>query len=170
MAPDRPRPRDVLSAMIFHILLALSLQASALSDTPTAVVNIQRLVAESTLGKAATAQLRAFQTQKQKIIADKQAEVQQLNRSGAVRTRIEKAQLELQRLTQDAETELAALDRQLQEEFSKKLRPVIAQIAIEEHIGIILELPQQMILWVSPSADVTAKVIERLEAETKEKK
>jgi Skp family chaperone for outer membrane proteins len=156
--------------MIFHILLALSLQASALSDTPTAVVNIQRLVAESTLGKAATAQLRAFQTQKQKIIADKQAEVQQLNRSGAVRTRIEKAQLELQRLTQDAETELAALDRQLQEEFSKKLRPVIAQIAIEEHIGIILELPQQMILWVSPSADVTAKVIERLEAETKEKK
>jgi len=27
-----------------------------------------------------------------------------------------------------------------------------------------------MILWVSPSADVTAKVIERLEAETKEKK
>jgi Skp family chaperone for outer membrane proteins len=156
--------------MIFHILLALSLQASPLSDPPTAVVNIQRLVAESTLGKAATAQLRAFQTQKQKIIADKQAEVQQLNRSGAVRTRIEKAQLELQRLTQDAETELAALDRQLQEEFSKKLRPVIAQIAIEEHIGIILELPQQMILWVSPSADVTAKVIERLEAETKEKK
>ena len=156
--------------MIFHILLALSLQASSPSDPPTAVVNIQRLVAESTLGKAATAQLRAFQTQKQKVIADKQAEVQQLNRSGALRTRIEKAQLELQRLTQDAETEFAALDQQLQEEFSKKLRPVIAQIAIEEHIGIILELPQQMILWVSPSADVTAKVIERLEAETKEKK
>jgi len=156
--------------MIFHILLALSLQASPLSDPPTAVVNIQRLVAESTLGKAATAQLRAFQMQQQKVIADKQAEVQQLNRSGALRTRIEKAQLELQRLTQDAETELAALDQQLQEEFSKKLRPVIAQIAIEEHIGIILELPQQMILWVSPSADVTAKVIERLEAETKEKK
>jgi Skp family chaperone for outer membrane proteins len=156
--------------MIFHILLALSLQAGSPSDPPTAVVNIQRLVAESTLGKAATAQLRAFQTQKQKVIADKQAEVQQLNRSGALRTRIEKAQLELQRLTQDAETELAALDQQLQEEFSKKLRPVIAQIAIEEHIGIILELPQQMILWVSPSADVTAKVIERLEAETKEKK
>ena len=156
--------------MIFHILLALSLQASPLSDPPTAVVNIQRLVAESTLGKAATAQLRAFQMQQQKVISDKQAEVQQLNRSGALRTRIEKAQLELQRLTQDAETELAALDQQLQEEFSKKLRPVIAKIAIEEHIGIILELPQQMILWVSPSADVTAKVIERLEAETKEKK
>jgi Skp family chaperone for outer membrane proteins len=59
------------------------------------VVNIQRLVAESTAGKAATAQLRTFQTQKEKVIADKQAEVQQLSKSGAVRARIDKAQLEL---------------------------------------------------------------------------
>ncbi len=156
--------------MLFHILLALSLQGPALSESPTAVVNIQRLVAESTLGKAATAQLRAFQTQKEKAIADKQVEVQQLTRSGAQRTQIDKAQLELQRLAQDAETELAALDRQLQEELQKKLRPVVAQVALEEHIGIILELPQPMIIWVSPSVDVTAKVIARLEAETKDKK
>jgi hypothetical protein len=33
-----------------------------LFPTADGVVNIQRLVAESTLGKAATAQLRAFQT------------------------------------------------------------------------------------------------------------
>jgi Skp family chaperone for outer membrane proteins len=154
--------------MILSMLLALSLQGPALS-VPTAVVNLQRLVAESTAGKAATAQLRAFQSQKQKVISDKQAEVQQLTRSGAVRTQIQKAQQELQRLTEDAETELAALDRQLQEEFHKKLRPVVAAIALEEHIGIILELPQPMIVWTSPSVDVTAKVIERLEAETKPK-
>jgi Skp family chaperone for outer membrane proteins len=156
--------------MILNILLALSLQVPALSASPTAVVNVQRLVAESTAGKAATAQLRAFQIEKQKVIAGKQAEVQQLARSGAVRTQIEKAQLELQRLTEDAEAELATLDRRLQEEFQKKLRPVVAQVALEEHIGIILELPQPMIIWASPSMDVTAKVIARLEAETKEKK
>ena len=155
--------------MILHILLALSLQGPAQSASPAAVVNIQRLIAESTAGKAATAQLRAFQTQKQKVISDKQAEVQQLTRSGAIRTQIEKAQLELQRLTEDAEAELAALDRQLQDEFQKKLRPVVAQIAIEEHIGIILELPQPMIVWASPSMDLTAKVIARLEAASKAK-
>jgi Skp family chaperone for outer membrane proteins len=154
--------------MILHILLALSLQGPALSDSPTAVVNIQRLIAESTAGKAATAQLRAFQTQKQKAIADKQVEVQQLTRSGAIRAQVEKAQLELQRLTEDAETELAALNRQLQEAFEKKLRPVVAQIAVEEHIGILLELPQPMIIWAAPAVDLTAKVIQRLEAEAKQ--
>lgn len=155
--------------MILHILLALSIQAPAFSESPTAIVNLQRLVAESTIGKAATARLRAVQSEKQKVIAEKQAEVQQLSRSTAPRARVERAQLELRRLTEDAEAEVASLDQQLREEFAKKLRPVVAKIAEEEHIGIIFEYPQQTILWVSPKVDVTTKVIERLEAETKEK-
>ena len=53
--------------MILHLLLALSLQLPALADPlPAAVVNVKRLIAESIPGKAATAQLRAVQTQKQK--------------------------------------------------------------------------------------------------------
>jgi Skp family chaperone for outer membrane proteins len=156
--------------MIFHLLLALSLQLPALADLPTAVVNVQRLIAESIPGKAATAQLRAAQTQKQKEIADKQAELQQLNRATALPARIEKAQVELRRLTEDAQAELAALDRQLQDEFDKKLRPVVANIAEEEHIGIIFEYPHQLIVWAAPSIDITTKVIARLDAEAKEKK
>jgi Skp family chaperone for outer membrane proteins len=156
--------------MIFHLLFALTLQLSTPSDSPAAIVNIQRLVEESALGKAVMAQLRAVQTQQQKVIADKQAEVQRLSRSSALPARVQKAQVELQRLAQDAEAELVALDQQLQAEFNKKLRPVVARIAEEEHIGIIFEYPQQMIAWVSPSIDVTAKVIARLDAETEEKK
>jgi Skp family chaperone for outer membrane proteins len=155
--------------MIFHVLLALSLQTAALADPPTAVVNIQRLIAESTIGKAATAQLRAFQAEKQKALADKQAELQQLSRANAARARIERAQLDLQRLAQDAEAAVAALNEQLQEAFDKKLRPIVAEIAEEEHIGIILEIPHQTIVWASPSIDVTSKVIERLEAASKPK-
>ena len=156
--------------MIFPLLLALSLQLSPLPDSPPAIVNVPRLVQESALGKAATAQLRTVQTEKQKAIAEKQAEVQQLSRSSAPPARVQRAQVELQRLTQDAEAELAALDRQLQKEFDKKLRPIIAKIAEEEHIGIIFEYPQQLLLWSSPSIDVTAKVIARLDAETLEKR
>ncbi len=137
--------------MIFPVLLALSLQLP------------------SPLGKAATAQLRDAQTQKQRAIAEKQAEVQQLSRSSAAPARVQRAQVELQRLTRDAEEELAALDQQLQKEFDKKLRPIVAKIAEEEHIGIIFEYPQQLILWSSPSIDVTAKVIARLDAEAKRK-
>jgi Skp family chaperone for outer membrane proteins len=156
--------------MIFTMLLALSLQLPSLPDSPPAIVNVPRLVKESAIGKAATAQLRTAQTEKQKVIAEKQAEVQQLSRSSAAPARVQRAQVELQRLTQDAETELAALDQQLQKEFDKKLRPIVAKIAEEEHIGIIFEYPQQLILWASPSIDVTAKVIARLDAEAKEQK
>ena len=155
--------------MIFHVLLALSLQTAGLADPPTAVVNVQRLIAESSIGKAATARLRAFQAEKQKALADKQAELQQLGRANAARARIERAQLDLQHLAQDAEAALAALNEQLQDEFDKKLRPIVAEIAEEEHIGIIFEIPHQTIVWASPSIDVTSKVIERLEAASKPK-
>lgn len=156
--------------MISTIVMALSLQAAAAGSPPPAVVNIQRLIAESAIGRSATARLRAFQTEKQKVIADKQAELQQLSRSTARRTQIDKAQLELQRLTEDVQAELAALDQQLRDELSKKLRPIVAKLAEEEHIGIIFEYPQQAIVWVSPSVDLTAKVIERLDAESKDPK
>ena len=156
--------------MILPIMLALSLQFPTLPDSPPAVLNVQRLIEESAIGKAATAQLRSVQTQKQKAIADKQAEVQQLNQTSALPARIQKAQLELQRLTEDAEAELRALDQQLRDEFSRKLRPVVAEIAKEEHIGIIFEYRPETILWVSQAIDVTAKVIARLDAEAKDKK
>src|SRR3954454_22825580 len=142
--------------MIFTMVMALSLHLAQAGDPPPAVVNIQRLIDESTIGRSATARLRAFQAEKQKVIADKQAELQQLTRSAALRTQVDRAQLELQRLTEDAEAELAALDQQLRDELSKKLRPIVAKLAEEEHIGIIFEYPQQAIVWASPSVDVTA--------------
>jgi Skp family chaperone for outer membrane proteins len=156
--------------MIFHLLLTLALQSPIHLEIPTAVVNVPRLVAESTVGKAAAAQLKALQADKQKVLSDKQAEVQRLAASKAPSSQIERAQVELQRLTQDAESELASLDRELQNDLEKKLRPVVAQIAAEDHIGIIFEYPQQLIVWAAPSIDITAKVIERLDAASKEKK
>jgi Skp family chaperone for outer membrane proteins len=156
--------------MILKLMLALALQLPTPLDVPMRVVNTPRLVAESMVGKAATAQLKTLQTEKQKALSEKQLEVQKLAASRAVTAQIEKAQLELQRLTLDAEAELASLDRQLQEEFDRKLRPVVAQIAEEDHIGIVFEYPQQMIVWAAPAVDITSKVIERLDAATKEKR
>ena len=156
--------------MILQIFFALSLQLPVAPAVPTAVVNMPRLVAESMAGKAASAQLKVFQAEKHRVLTDKQAEVQKLAASKALASQIEKAQLELQWLAQDAQAELADLDRQLQDDFSMRLRPVVAQIAAEDHIGIIFEYPQQMIAWAAPSVDITSKVIERLDAASKEKK
>jgi len=46
----------------------------------------------------------------------------------------------------------------------------VAQIAEEDHIRVIFEYPQALIVWVAPSLDITAKVIERLDAASTENK
>jgi Skp family chaperone for outer membrane proteins len=159
--------------VIFQLLLTLSLQLptpAAPEMAPSRVVNVPRLIAESIVGKAATAQLRAFRVEQQKGIADKQSALQKLNQSRAASTQIERARLELERATQDAEVDLAALNKQMQEELNRRLRPVLNKIAEEDHIGIIFEYPQELIVWIAPSIDITAKVIERLDAASKDQK
>jgi Skp family chaperone for outer membrane proteins len=156
--------------MTILILLALLLQPPAPPAPPTvpaAIVNVPRLIAESIDGKAATAQLQAFQADRQRAIADRQAALKRLSDSRAVAAEIERAQVELRRLTEDAQLDVAALDRQVQADFEKKLRPVLNKIAEEDHIGILFEYPQQMIVWAAPAVDITAKVIERLDAAAK---
>jgi Skp family chaperone for outer membrane proteins len=157
--------------MIFPLLLALAVQSApaVTSLPPIGILNVPRLVAESIDGKAATAQLKALQLEREKGIADKRSALARLNQSKALPAQIERAQLDLQRVTQDAELDLAALQRDLQVEFDKKLRPVLNQVAGEEHIGIIFQYPAPVISWIVPSMDVTSKVIERLDAAAKEK-
>jgi len=156
--------------MIFNILLALALQPPAAVDVPVMIVNVPRLIAESMAGKTATARLQAFQIEKQKVLTDKQVEVQRLAATKVAVAQFEKAKLELERMTQDVQAEVTDLDRTLNDEFARRLRPIVAEIAEHDHVGVVLEYPQQMIFWVSPSVDITSKVIERLDAAANEKK
>ena len=152
--------------MTLMFLLALWLPGPLAPALPAAIINVPRLLAES-IDKAATAHVRALQAEKQQVLAEKQAELKRLNDVRAVKARVERAQVELQRLAEDAQLDVAALDRQVQLKFDKKLRPVLNKIIEEDHIGILFEYPQQLIVWAAPTVDITAKVIERLDAATK---
>ena len=55
----------------------------------------------------------------------------------------------------------------LQSEFLKKVQPLLKQILEEDHLGLILEAPNPLIVWVHLSADITSKVIQRLDAAAK---
>ncbi len=157
--------------MLLELTLALALQlpAPAVQDAayPSRILNVPRLIAESIDGKAGTAKLQAFQDQKRKVLADKQAALQRLNQEKAAAAEIQRAQVELERATQDAETDFAALTRQVQADFEKRLTPILKEIVDTDHIGIVFEYPQQLIVWAAPSTDITDEVIERLDAATK---
>jgi hypothetical protein len=50
----------------------------------------------------------------------------------------------------------------------KKVQPLLKQILEEDHLRLIFEVPNPVIVWVHPSADLTSKVIQRLDAATKQ--
>ena len=78
--------------------------------------------------------------------------------------------LDLQRMAEDAETEITDLARLVQDDFAKRLRPVLHQILEEERLGLILEVPNPVVVWAHPSVDVTSKVIQRLDTRSEPKK
>jgi Skp family chaperone for outer membrane proteins len=148
--------------MWIPLLLALQVAAAAPTGRPIAMVNMPRLVAETAAGKAATARIDALRKEKEKAVADKRAAIDALKQRNAPAAELERAERDLERMARDAEAELTALNSQLQGEFTRVVAPILKQILEEDHIGVIFEYPSPLVVWLDPSTDITAKVIQRL--------
>jgi Skp family chaperone for outer membrane proteins len=155
--------------MWIPLFLALQAAASAPPSRPTAMVNMPRLVSETAVGKAASARIDALRQEKEKAITDKRAAIQALTQKNPADPAIERGQRELERMAQDADAELSALNAQLQGEFTRTVSPILKQILEEDHLGAIIEYPSPLVIFVDPSSDITTKVIQRLAAAEKPK-
>jgi len=144
-----------------------------------AVVNFQRIEAESAEGKAFNAKAQSFIQQKQtqitemekKLAADQMKQQQQqsvLNEQARqqLESDIQRQQKEIQRFRQDAQEEVQNLLRDLQASFQRKLLPIIQQVAQERGIHLMLSFADSGLVWNDPGIDVTADVIKRLDAAT----
>ena len=141
-----------------------------------AFVNIPRIAAESGEGKSSTSRVNAFRDKKLAELNAKNKQVetaqQKLSSGGllsdearaATQKEIDKLQVEIQRMQQDAEAELQDLQQQLQLDFQRKLTPVIQQIAAEKGLHVIL--PDNGLVWADLSLDLTGEIIKRFDAAT----
>jgi len=141
-----------------------------------AFVNIPRIATESAEGKASTARVQALQQKKLAELTAKNKQVEtaqaKLNSGGllseearaATQKEIDKLQVEIQRLQQDADAELQDLQQQLQLDFQRKLTPVIQQIAAEK--GLHMILPDSGLVWADLGLDLTIEIIKRFDAAT----
>jgi outer membrane protein len=139
-----------------------------------AFVNIPRIAAESAEGKSSTARVKALQDKKLAELGAKNKQVetaqQKLNSGGllsddaraATQKEIDKLQVEIQRMQQDAEAELQELQQQLQLDFQRKLTPIIQQIAAEK--GLHMLLPDSGLVWADSGLDLTTEIIRRFDA------
>jgi len=164
------------------VLLAPSL---ALAQAPAAapaegqrfaVINIQRIAAESTEGKASTAKVQALNQKKISDLNDLnkrlQADQQKLSAQGTMLNEAARAELErsidkeqkdLQRSQQDAQEEVQQLQQDLQNAFQAKLLPIIQQVVAERKITILFSQADAGIVFADPALDLTADVIKRFD-------
>ncbi len=141
-----------------------------------AFFNPQVVFQASADGKAAVVRVQALIAKKQKEGEDKakllQGNQQKLQTSGSVmneaaRTQlekeIEKQQKDGERFQQDAQSEVQELQQEVQNEFVKKLSPIIDQLANEKGLHLVFNAGDAGIAWATPGLDLTAEVIKKLD-------
>ena len=141
-----------------------------------AYMNIPRIAAESTEGKASTLKVNALREKKLAELNAKnkqlEAAQQKLNSGGLLsedarataQKEVERIQVEIQRMQQDAEAEMNDLQQQLQLDFQRKLSPIIQQVAVEKGIHVLLSQTDAGMVWADPGLDLTADIIKRFDA------
>jgi Skp family chaperone for outer membrane proteins len=128
-------------------------------------------------GKAGLARVQALIQKKQTEAADRakqlQANQQKLQTSGSVMNEAARAQLEKEierqqkegeRFQQDAQAEVNELQQEVQNEFVKKLSPIIEQIANEKGLHLVFNARDSGISWAAAGLDLTPDVIKKLDA------
>lgn len=145
-----------------------------------AYVDIQRIAAESSAGRASSARVQALVKQKQAEGSAKakqlQADEQRLQQSGSVMSddartalqqKVQQEQIDVRRFQEDAQRQIQDLQQDLQQKFEQKLMPVIQQVVTEKGVQILLSRADAGIVWATPSLDLTSEVIQKLDAEQK---
>ena len=180
MHSDRAMKRLLSVLPVFVVCAVVALaharQAQAARTPPVVYVSLQRIINEGRQEKADTARLQAMQQQKALDIKSKQEALEaarlELAQAGGVfkastRTRLQREEQErradLEKATREAQTELQALQRQLQNDLKARLGAVLNELARRDAVQLVLN-QDTGVLWSAPGTDVTAEVIERLNA------
>lgn len=142
-----------------------------------AYVMLPQIAQNSTEGKAASAKIEDLQKKKQAELQDKnkqlQAAQQKLASGGTVLNEaaraslekdIDRMQREIQFAQQNAQAEVQDLTQELQEQFRKKLMPIIEAIGKERGLQVIFSGADAGIIWADPGLDLTQEVVKRLDA------
>jgi outer membrane protein len=130
----------------------------------------------SSEGKASLQRVKALTDKKQNENNDRQkklaADQQKLQTGGsmlndAARAQlekdIEKQQVDMQRFQQDAQAEINELQQEVQNDFVKKLQPVVDKIAVEKGLHLLFNSAEAGLAWAAPGLDLTPEVIKAID-------
>lgn len=183
--PAAPAPKPVAPATAKPAPVAPPAPAPAVAlpfpeGAKIAFVVLQRVVAESADGKVASARVQGLQQKKVAELNERQKAAQslqdKLDKSGAVMSeaaradltkQVERINVDMQRATQDAQAEVQELQTQLQEEFQRRIAPIIEAVGKERGLYYIFNGPDSGLVWADASLDITNDVVKKFDASTK---
>ena len=162
-----PQPAPVLPSAPF------------IAGAKVGLVNLQAIAQLSADGKTASGRVNALIQKKQSEGAEKAKQLaanqQKLETGGGVMTDAARAALEKEidrqtregeRFQQDAQAEVAELQQELQDEFQKKLFPLLEAIAKEKGLQMLVSQQDAGVIWWDQGIDLTADAVKRLDAAT----
>jgi outer membrane protein len=149
------------------------------ADAHIGYVDVERVAAISSEGKAANARLNDLRTRKSAELAERNKQIQalqnRLSQSEAVlndtartqlQRQLQRAQVDLQRSTEDAQSEVQTLQQETYQVFTAQLFPLIQQVAKEKKIWAVFG-NESGLLWSDPAIDLSDEVAKRLDATVK---
>lgn len=176
-APTAPAPgRPASAAAAAQPAPTLQPPAPFPQGAKVAFVNLQAIAQLSADGKAANAKVQALAQKKQTEGATKtktlQDNQQKLQTSGSVMNDTARAQLEKdierqtvegQRFEQDAQAELTELQQELQQEFQRKLMPILEALSKEKGLQALLSAADSGVIWADPGLDLTLEAVKKMD-------
>ena len=152
----------------------LTLPASAQSAQKVGVIEVQRIVQESAVGKESLARIQKVQTGKQEELGKRQTELRDLEKriqeqgKSLSEEAMEKLQkdyqakaLDLKRFQDDAQRELEEIQRKELGDLEKRVLPVIEAVSKELGYSLVFNKYQSGLLHADGSVDLTDAVIQK---------
>ena len=142
--------------------------------TKIAIIDIDRIAAESVAGRALFDSLRgenekiATETQRlQQEIVDLQTKLNSeiLSQDAKVRLQrdIERKRTDAQRWVEDAQADFEAKRQDGEAKFQEKVAPVVEQVAQENGIGLIFRATPGLTFVLDPTLDISPLIVKKLD-------
>jgi len=168
--------RTVSIAAVLAALVASSSFAQP-DTTKVGAINLSYVARMSKAGKAGLARIDEAARKKSLEVEAKAAELkkqqsdmQKTSVGLSARARVdlqrafEKSRVDFDRLQQDTQKEIEAMQTQFEIEFRAQLAPVIDEVSKEKGLQFVFGLEQAAFVWWNPATDISDDVVKRLDA------
>jgi len=164
-------------ALVLGALVSPAAFAQSLDATKIGAINLSHVARMSKAGKEGLARIDEAARKKTLEVEAKaadlkrqQSELQKTSVGLSARALVdlqrafEKSRVDFDRLQQDAQKEIEALQTQFEIAFRAQLAPVIDEVSKEKGLQFVFGFEQAAIVWWNPATDISEDVVKRLDA------